>query len=247
MNERVTESLTWGSPSAGVGPTGNGSCKWSWIRSKRSSRLAERSSFESCSASVSAWSSSRNCSRSGPSTASVRAFSRIAAKLARTCIDLTMSSSVVSIVISGVFSPTSASTAAAASRRPTSEIAARTASTVRGLELGREFRVDPLRLADLERRRSRTSQILRISVCASSSASRRVSSGTWSAPASIIVRASCVPTTTRSRVDSSSASSEGLTTNSSSIRAMRTAPTGPRNGSGDTISAADAPLMQRMS
>ena len=39
----------------------------------------------------------------------------------------------------------------------------------------------------------------------------------------------------------------GLTTSSPSIRPMRTAPTGPKNGSGESISAADAPLMQRMS
>ena len=45
----------------------------------------------------------------------------------------------------------------------------------------------------------------------------------------------------------STAASVGLTVSSSSIRPIRTAPTGPRNGSGETISAADAPLMHRMS
>ena len=36
-------------------------------------------------------------------------------------------------------------------------------------------------------------------------------------------------------------------TNCPSTSAMRTAPTGPKNGIGESISAADAPLMQRMS
>ena len=95
---------------------------------------------------------------------------------------------------------------------------------------------------------SSASQMLAmISACASSNASRIVSSGTWSPPASTIVSASLVPTTIRSSVDSSSCWSVGLTTSSPSIRPMRTAPTGPRNGSGEIISAADAPLMQRMS
>ena len=39
----------------------------------------------------------------------------------------------------------------------------------------------------------------------------------------------------------------GLMMNSSPMRPMRTAPTGPANGSSDGISAAEAPLMQRMS
>ena len=45
----------------------------------------------------------------------------------------------------------------------------------------------------------------------------------------------------------SSVGSGGLTTNSPSTWPMRTAPTGPMKGSGETISAAEAPLMQRMS
>src|SRR5581483_9922704 len=74
------------------------------------------------------------------------------------------------------------------------------------------------------------------------------SSGTSSAPASTIVRASRVPTTTRSSVDSSSCwGSVGLTTSSPSMRPMRTAPTGPRNGSGEIARAAEAPLMQSTS
>ena len=57
-----------------------------------------------------------------------------------------------------------------------------------------------------------------------------------------------MPTTIRSSADSSKfCSCVGLTTNSPSIRPIRTAPTGPKNGSGESIRAADAPLMQRMS
>ena len=41
--------------------------------------------------------------------------------------------------------------------------------------------------------------------------------------------------------------SDGLTTSWPSIMPIRTAPTGPRNGSGEIISAAEAPLMARMS
>ena len=57
-----------------------------------------------------------------------------------------------------------------------------------------------------------------------------------------------MPTTIRSSaVSSQFCCSVGLTTSSPSIRPMRTAPTGPKNGSGEIMSAADAPLMQRMS
>jgi hypothetical protein len=52
----------------------------------------------------------------------------------------------------------------------------------------------------------------------------------------------------RSSVLSSSvACSVGLTTSWPSIIPMRTAPTGPRNGIGEIISAAEIPLMHRMS
>ena len=81
-----------------------------------------------------------------------------------------------------------------------------------------------------------------------SSASRSFSSGTWFAPASTIVRPSFVPTTIRSSSDWLSVSSSvGLTTSSPSIRPMRTAPIGPKNGSGETVSAAETPLIDRMS
>ena len=62
------------------------------------------------------------------------------------------------------------------------------------------------------------SQMRMISECASANASSIVSSGTWSPPASIIVSASRVPTTTRSSEDSSICWNVGLTTSSPSIR-----------------------------
>ena len=80
-----------------------------------------------------------------------------------------------------------------------------------------------------------------------SNASIIFSSGSSPAPASIIVRASFVPTTTRSRLDSCATGSVGLTTKPPSTRPMRTAPTGPMKGSDEIISAAEAPLMARMS
>ena len=74
-----------------------------------------------------------------------------------------------------------------------------------------------------------------------------VSSSTSRAPASTIEIASGVPATIRSSSDSSLSCSVGLMMNSSPIRPIRTAPTGPSKGSSDSISAAEAPLMQRMS
>ena len=68
-----------------------------------------------------------------------------------------------------------------------------------------------------------------------------------SAPASTMVMASGVPHTTRSSVESCSSTSVGFSSSWPSMRPMRTAPTGPMKGSGDSISAADAPFMPRMS
>ena len=82
-----------------------------------------------------------------------------------------------------------------------------------------------------------------ISPWAMSSASRISASGISFAPASTIRIASSVPATTRSRSDSSSASSLGLTTKLPSTLPIRTAPTGVGNGTLETISAADAPFM----
>ena len=86
-----------------------------------------------------------------------------------------------------------------------------------------------------------------ISSCAMARASRMVSSSTSLAPDSTIEMASAEPATIRSRSDSSISCSVGLMTNSSSISPIRTAPMGPWNGKSETISAADAPLMHRMS
>ena len=61
-------------------------------------------------------------------------------------------------------------------------------------------------------------------------ASAMTSSGSSLAPASTIMIASRVPETTRSSSDSASWLKVGLTTNSPSMRPMRTAPTGPWKG-----------------
>ena len=73
------------------------------------------------------------------------------------------------------------------------------------------------------------SAALMISACAIANASSIRSSGSSSAPASIIVSASRVPTTIRSSDVGPSFMSgiDGLTTNWSLIRPTRTAPTGP--------------------
>ncbi len=67
------------------------------------------------------------------------------------------------------------------------------------------------------------------------------------APASTIRIASSVPATTRSRSAVSCCSSVGLTTKLPSTLPMRTAPTGVGNGMLETIRAADAPFIARMS
>ena len=90
--------------------------------------MADFSSFESCSASVSARRSVSNCSRTGPSTASSRTVSSSVLRLWRTCTCRVMSSSVESIVISGHSSAKISSIAAAASRRPFGAIRSRTRS-----------------------------------------------------------------------------------------------------------------------
>ena len=87
-----------------------------------------------------------------------------------------------------------------------------------------------------------------ISPWAMSSASRISASETSWAPASTMRIASSVPATTRSSGLSGSHSSSGLTTKPpSSSWPMRTAPTGVGNGMSDTISAALAPFIARMS
>ena len=87
-----------------------------------------------------------------------------------------------------------------------------------------------------------------IASCAMSSASRISASETMFAPASTIRMASSVPATMRSRSQLSSRScSLGLTTKLPSILPIRIAPTGLGSGTGESISAADAPFIARMS
>ena len=78
-------------------------------------------------------------------------------------------------------------------------------------------------------------------------ASAMTSSGRSLAPASTIMIASRVPETIRSSSDSSTWLKVGLTTNSPSIRPIRTAPTGPANGISLIDSAADAATVPRTS
>ena len=86
-----------------------------------------------------------------------------------------------------------------------------------------------------------------ISPWAMSSASSISASVISLAPASTISTASSVPATTRSRSAVSCCSSVGLTTKLPSTLPMRTAPTGVGNGMLETMRAADAPFMARMS
>ena len=215
-------------------------------------RFADFSSFESCSASVSARRSLSNCSRTGPSTAARRCLledERRGSSAPASC--RTMSSSVESIESGG------AELRPRSPRRPRrpragrrSAIRSRIRAPCCGLELlGRRSASShfglPAWRAELLLRLAELPDLARARARAPRGAS---SSGTSFAPASTIVRPSFVPTTIRSSSDSSSIScSVGLTTSSPSISPMRTAPTGPRNGSGEIISAAEAPLMQRMS
>ena len=218
------------------------------MRSKSSWRLADRSCFESCSASVRARRSSSNWSLTGRVTASRRRRSRMESRLDRTCVPRTTSSSVESIVIAGASSSRISSTTAAASRRPCVEMASEMrAPWLRSIS-SVSSRSTHFGLPARRRSSSCASQSLRISACASSKASSSVCSGTSFAPASTIVRPSLVPTTMRSSSEPSSISgSVGLTTSSPSTIPTRTPPTGPRKGSGEIWSAAEAPLMARMS
>ena len=158
-----------------------------------------------------------------------------------------MSSSLDSIVIAGASSARSSSTISTASWMPRSAIRRATASPWRASSSALSSTSIHFGLPTSRASSSIASQMRMISECARANASSIVSSGTWSPPASIIVSASRVPTTMRSRADSSICSNVGLTTNSPSIRATRTAPTGPRNGSDEIASAAEAPLIARMS
>src|SRR5436190_22665348 len=153
-----------------------------------------------------------------------------------------------SSVDSMLSSPSVSSTTASAARRPSASIRwwivspwSRWISSV--TESSSHFALPACRC-----RSSCASHSFLISSYARSSASSNLSSGTSFAPASTIVRPSSVPTTIRSSsVCSRTSGSVGLRTSSPSIIPIRTAPTGPMNGSGEIIRAAEAPLMQRMS
>ena len=66
-------------------------------------------------------------------------------------------------------------------------------------------------------------------------------------PASTIRIASAVPATTMFSVPAAICSLVGLTMNCPSTWPMRTAPTGPSNGTREIVSEAEAPLSARMS
>ena len=231
-----------------VSEDGNGRFAVSTIRSKSRARLADLSSFESCSASVNARSSSSNCSRTGASTATARCFSRICASDIRVWSSR-MTSSCVELIESGPHSfATISSTIAAASRRPSFWMRVQMSWPYSDSSRSVTDASSHFGFPAFARSSSCASHSFTISRWAISSASRSFSSGTWFAPASTIVRPSFVPTTIRSRSDVCSVSSSvGLTISSSSIRPIRTAPIGPLNGSGETVSAAETPLMARMS
>ena len=200
--------------------------------------LADLSSLESCSASVKLRSASPNCSRTGPLTAAMRRSSAsmrdcrarpacgAPSPLRRRPAD-TAGSSAARISAS----------AAAMPARPCSASRAIEAAAVARRDLGRDVGVDPLGLA----RRGRAARAARHRASGSprARASKRLEHDLLArpsaAPASTIVMASAVPQTIRSSVESSMSGIDGLTTSSPSMRPMRTAPIGPRKGSGEII------------
>ena len=82
---------------------------------------------------------------------------------------------------------------------------------------------------------------------ANCSASTTAASGTSRAPPSTITIEESVPATTMSRADCSSSWNVGFSTGFPSIRPTRTPETGSGNGMSDTMSAAEAPVIPRMS
>ena len=83
--------------------------------------------------------------------------------------------------------------------------------------------------------------------CALPIASRITASDTSFAPASTMTTASRVPATTISSALSFSWANVGLTTYSPLMYATRVPETGPPNGISDIVSAAEAPMIERMS
>ena len=163
-----------GSPSPTAGPTGNGSWTVSTMRSNSSCRFADLSSFESCSASVSARRSVSNCSRTGPRPRAGPAPAPGEAHLRWTWPD----------VLLGRVHPLGSSRALlgdAPARAGPRRRSAR-GSAPYSLELGGDVRSSHLGLPARSRSSSCASHSLRISPWARSSASSSVLSGTSSRP-----------------------------------------------------------------
>ena len=209
--------------------------------------MADLSSLESCSASDSSRSAWRNCASTAALTASLRRFSPIAAIAARTCTRRTMSASVALPVTPASSAAVASASASAMPARPCSASSA----SKRDAYLASISDCTPaschLGLPTLARRSSCAWQSVLIAACAASNACSMTSSDTSLAPASTIVMASIVPHTIRSRSESSICVISGLTLICPSMRPMRTAPTGPKKGSGEMVSAAEAPLMASVS
>ena len=240
------------SPSAGAGPTGNGS---STVLDDPVEEQVALRRLELLRVLLGvgqrAQVGARTARGPGPRRPRGAAFSRIAARLARTCarvVDVLLGR--VHRQLGGRARRRARRRPLPASRRPCSAIARANRVAVRSLELGRELDVDPLRLAGLAREAPRcASQILLdLGVRELERLEHRRPRGSRRRRP----RPSSAPSL---RADDDEVErrllellgSVGLTTNSPSMRPTRTAPTGPRNGSGEIISAADAPLMQRMS
>ena len=229
LRRRVLDA---GSPSAGSPPTGNGSSSSSRMRLRRRSRFADLSSFESCSASVSSR-RSRNCSRTaldrgerlledrGEARADLRPLRHVVLGRGhrdrwREALDELLDDRPASL-------------------RPCPAIAVRTASPCAASSSAVRSTSTHFALPTCSRS-SRAPQILRISACASSSASRIVSSGTWSPRPR--------PSSAPRRADDDEVERRLLELLERRVEdelvlepPMRTAPIGPRNGSGEIISA----------
>ena len=219
------------------------------IRSKSSWRFADFSSFESCSASVSARRSLSNCSRTGASTAAEPRLAR--ASIAR--LELRLRPGARCRPRSSPSLAAARAMSSSTTRRPRAGPRARSARGSAAawllLELGGQVRVEPLRLAGLPRELLlRLAELDDLAVRELERLEQRLLGHlARRRPRPSSGRPSCRRRSGRASCPPRSPGSVGLTTSSPSIRPMRTAPTGPMNGSGEIISAAEAPLMHRMS
>ena len=164
------------SPSTVAGPTGNGSSTRLDDPVEEQLRASPTSAPSSPARPRSARAGRPRTARApGPRPPPSRCFSSSSARLERTCIWRTMSSSVESIESSGASSPASSSTIAPASRRP-SALDALPDRVRRAAPRARRSarRSSHLALPTCARSSSCASQSLRISACASSSASSSV-------------------------------------------------------------------------